>query len=222
MSALGGAYRCRNHLDRDGVGVCVPCRRVVCAECSTRLDGINHCRECLERKLGRARRAPGAVRRGFERIAAAAAVALAYAALLGIFYASGAVASGVAWFGAGSRLAETGRRMRTVERALRDFRSDCGRFPTQRESFAALEDDEPDPASGPIAGWRGPYLHAESDEDPLADGFGSKLRYVSGPARPRPAILSLGPDRTLDTDLEALRHGDPGGGDDIVVWTRFP
>jgi hypothetical protein len=43
---------CVNHKDRSGIGICVVCRRIHCADCMTRLDGINHCRLCL-RKLAR-------------------------------------------------------------------------------------------------------------------------------------------------------------------------
>jgi hypothetical protein len=38
---------CHFHPDRTAIGVCVRCRRVICAACSTRMDGINHCHACL-------------------------------------------------------------------------------------------------------------------------------------------------------------------------------
>jgi hypothetical protein len=38
---------CKYHPGRAGVGVCIRCRAVVCAACTTRLDGINHCHVCL-------------------------------------------------------------------------------------------------------------------------------------------------------------------------------
>jgi hypothetical protein len=38
---------CHYHPDRPGIGICVRCRRVICALCSTQLDGINHCPSCL-------------------------------------------------------------------------------------------------------------------------------------------------------------------------------
>jgi hypothetical protein len=38
---------CHFHADRPGVGICVRCRRVICAACCTRLDGVNHCHACL-------------------------------------------------------------------------------------------------------------------------------------------------------------------------------
>jgi hypothetical protein len=38
---------CRNHPAREAIGVCVKCRARVCGECSTKLDGINHCADCV-------------------------------------------------------------------------------------------------------------------------------------------------------------------------------
>lgn len=38
---------CPNHPAREAIGVCVQCRARVCSECSTKLDGINHCAQCL-------------------------------------------------------------------------------------------------------------------------------------------------------------------------------
>jgi hypothetical protein len=45
---------CHYHRDRPGVGVCMRCRVVICSECCTRLDGVNHCHACLK-ALGRRR-----------------------------------------------------------------------------------------------------------------------------------------------------------------------
>jgi hypothetical protein len=44
---------CHYHPMRAGIGICVECRQVVCAECSTPFEGINRCAACLSR-LGRA------------------------------------------------------------------------------------------------------------------------------------------------------------------------
>ena len=38
---------CHYHPDRTAMGVCMRCRRVICAACSTRMDGINYCHACL-------------------------------------------------------------------------------------------------------------------------------------------------------------------------------
>ncbi len=43
---------CRYHPDRQGIGVCMRCRAVICAACCTRVDGVNHCHACLK-ALGR-------------------------------------------------------------------------------------------------------------------------------------------------------------------------
>ena len=41
-------FRCGTHPDREGVGICVSCRTVVCVECSTRVDRMNYCIRCLQ------------------------------------------------------------------------------------------------------------------------------------------------------------------------------
>ena len=38
---------CPNHPQREAIGVCVECRRRVCSECATKVDGINYCVVCL-------------------------------------------------------------------------------------------------------------------------------------------------------------------------------
>lgn len=39
---------CAFHPERPGVGVCMRCRRVICSNCCTRLEGVNHCHACLK------------------------------------------------------------------------------------------------------------------------------------------------------------------------------
>ena len=45
---LPHTFRCANHTDREGVGICVSCRSVICVECSTKIDRMNYCIRCLE------------------------------------------------------------------------------------------------------------------------------------------------------------------------------
>ncbi|MGF1468391.1 MAG: B-box zinc finger protein [Sandaracinaceae bacterium] len=42
------AAACHNHPGRDALGVCVQCRQRVCAECVTKVDGINYCVACYQ------------------------------------------------------------------------------------------------------------------------------------------------------------------------------
>ncbi len=46
---LNQAVHCYQHPQRLGIGICVECRQVVCAECSTQFEGINRCARCLAR-----------------------------------------------------------------------------------------------------------------------------------------------------------------------------
>jgi hypothetical protein len=50
---------CQYHPDRPGIGICMRCRVVICAACSTRVDGINHCHACLK-ALGQRQERPRA------------------------------------------------------------------------------------------------------------------------------------------------------------------
>ena len=38
---------CENHPAREAIGLCVKCRRRVCGECATKIEGINYCVSCL-------------------------------------------------------------------------------------------------------------------------------------------------------------------------------
>jgi len=52
---------CANHGEREALGVCVRCHKLVCGECVTRVDGINFCVSCLE-TIGAARKSRGPAR----------------------------------------------------------------------------------------------------------------------------------------------------------------
>ena len=39
--------RCTNHREVPGIGVCIACRKVLCDDCATRLQGRNFCVVCL-------------------------------------------------------------------------------------------------------------------------------------------------------------------------------
>jgi hypothetical protein len=53
--------RCAHHPDRHGFALCMSCRKVVCQECATTWDGVNHCRSCLAER-GATASAPRRVR----------------------------------------------------------------------------------------------------------------------------------------------------------------
>jgi len=73
---------CHYHPEQPGVGICVRCDTVICAACCTRLQGINHCHECLK-VLGRSKVRP----MGSGGAAAALALlGLAWALLFGLLW----------------------------------------------------------------------------------------------------------------------------------------
>ena len=50
---IAQAVHCHHHPQRLGIGICVECRQVVCAECSTQFEGINRCARCLAKMAPR-------------------------------------------------------------------------------------------------------------------------------------------------------------------------
>jgi hypothetical protein len=53
---------CVNHPDRPAIGVCVITKRPICAECSTRYEGVNYSKEGL--RILQEKRASAAARAG--------------------------------------------------------------------------------------------------------------------------------------------------------------
>ncbi len=80
---------CHYHPERAGVGVCMRCKVVICADCCTRLNGVNHCHACLK-VLGRGKE---------MRSPASSAVALLAVVVLGtvslLFMGVGCLAQGM-------------------------------------------------------------------------------------------------------------------------------
>ena len=70
------AQSCAHHPGRRGFALCMSCRKVVCQECATTWDGVNHCRPCLAKR--------GAVLAPQRRIGAWIAWALLCGALLAV------------------------------------------------------------------------------------------------------------------------------------------
>lgn len=77
---------CRNHPDRPATGICVRCRAAICPDCTTKVQGINHCVPCLSQ---RAKPTETSVRRPSRVLAPAGALA-AFAFFWLVFGALGA------------------------------------------------------------------------------------------------------------------------------------
>lgn len=206
------AYYCLNHPDRDAVGVCVKCRKYVCAECATRIEGVNYCADCLprvgDRKTGAGRswEKPAAL---FITISclAVCSVLLGTCALL-LPAAHSNVPNEEKWD-------SNFERMEGVVEALLEFREDCGRFPTDSEGLHSLLSPEG------VPGWNGPYVgDAWADESyGLQDEYGKRIAYrADGLAMP--VIVSAGGDGYFQTDVWTLEVGQGGEGDDELFWVR--
>lgn len=90
MAGLPSVLHCANHLDRAASGRCVQCRTPVCAECSTRLQGINYCSRCVEARARVAtRRAIAPVGPWRSAAFTAGAILFSGAIFTALFYALG-------------------------------------------------------------------------------------------------------------------------------------
>jgi hypothetical protein len=81
---LPHTFRCRNHPEREGVGICVSCRSVVCVECSTKIDRMNYCTRCLKSEAQPARGA-GRDNAAAERALGIPLLILSFVVAAGIF-----------------------------------------------------------------------------------------------------------------------------------------
>ena len=213
------SYACTNHPGREGIGICVVCRRVVCVECSTKIAGVNHCRACLAARAGTAgERRPSRAGGVIQALAALALVLLSLLATTGLLAAWGDARTR----GAG-RVLDNRERLESIARALEAFRRDVGRLPGEREGLRALVARRA--VQGDARAWRGPYVdltwaHGEG----LADAFGQPVRYRAPPDGGGPAAIgSAGADRRFESDLEGAAPVTPGemdaaaSGDDLIL-----
>ena len=219
------SFQCRNHPDREGVGICVACRRVFCVECSTKIDGINHCRECLAKRATTAVEVStaksGIVGKLFSLFFALVTIAVSFLLVSGMFVVMAEEASR-----GGARRMGNRERLDSVGRGLQRFRRDTGKFPTDEEGLVALV-SRPDETSG----WHGPYVDVsfaslQHGRRVVVDAYGNEVLYRS-PVNPQDltcAIASGGADRSFESNLAAAkklavaRAGEAEAlGDDLIL-----
>src|SRR3954462_13990536 len=85
---LPRTFRCSSHPDREGVGVCVSCRAVICVECSTKIDRMNYCIRCLQAAAAPAR-AEKRENPAFELAIGIPLLILSFFTATGVFWAAG-------------------------------------------------------------------------------------------------------------------------------------
>ena len=214
------SFRCTNHPEREGIGICVLCKKVFCVECSTKIDGINYCRRCLSRRIRRVqtKRGSGEIQKVFAAVFVASAFLCAGFSTMGL----GTLLPGIRWFRPRSRLLKTYRILNVLETGLKKFHRDAGRYPTEGEGLFALVERDPTGSGRPIDGWNGPYAEKElfDLEGRAPEAYGNAILYRMREGRPWPILASLGANGEGETDLDELEPDRPGKGDDIVVWCR--
>lgn len=77
---------CSSHPDRPAIGLCVETREPICAECSTRYEGVNYSKEGLRIMQARRKAPEKAKGRGAWRVLAVLSVPVLLLLLYGFYY----------------------------------------------------------------------------------------------------------------------------------------
>lgn len=234
---------CAVHPARPAAALCRICFTRCCGECTTRIEGVNHCARCLVRLYPPKPEPPPP----FRAFAARAKLPRSALRVLGVIAAYGSVAVMVAAYGIAMpffenerRLAANKDRLSEVHLALSHYYNDVGAWPSSERGLPALlaasAEDRDD--------WAGPYTTAratggkaprtEQDQGQVLDVFGRPVFYFASPFDPEaedeevlePAkvyIASRGANGTWDTPgVETGNAPREALGDDVVDWLEWP
>ncbi len=222
--------RCVNHPERDAAGVCRACGRTICAECATKVQGINFCIQCLvlfDTNTGKTKKSKTG------KLVQELAAALIFIIMVGMGMAAAygipaLRASGISEDEQNDYQVKDIARSQTslIYHALRSFYDDVGRYPTLDEGLAALWDEDPLDLGEEIFGWSGPYAVLENwdyydlDEKVLyARGIEIHYGLYNEDDLCRYYLMSPGTDGEWDTpELDSLIPPYEGHGDDIIKW----
>jgi hypothetical protein len=203
-------FNCVNHPSREGVGVCMAagCRKVVCDECSTKLEGINTCLDCLNKKVNKPKRGTNWFAKSVNSILGLSSVFAGFCLIFSTFYGLGISIPSNSRASFGNRLFRNKAILEAMAKAFRSFRRDVARYPSNKESFEALGWDSklgPQPKGYNGSYWPSAWEIKISTKDgvPL-DAYDQPILYYLTPKLPQPVLVSCGSDGILETELEIL------------------
>jgi hypothetical protein len=204
-------FNCVNHSTREGVGICMApaCRKVVCDECSTKLEGVNTCLDCLNKKINKSKKKSGCTGRFMNKITGLLLVIIGFFMVIVTFHSLGLRLPKSRQSITGNRIFKNKAIVDALLNSCHRFNTDCGRYPSQKEAFKALDWDTKTLGQAP-KGYAGSYWPYEWELKvkirfglPL-DAYGRPLRYILHPSLPGPVILSAGADGIFETELQDL------------------
>ncbi|UCE28103.1 MAG: type II secretion system protein GspG [Candidatus Coatesbacteria bacterium] len=189
------SYECAAHPGRSGVGVCVICGAVVCAECAELVSGRIY---CSEHKPAYEEKTVKAVQRQKLRPAILVPVLLLVSLVASALWFAPNLTAGMFSFYNDS---VTEMELREIGKALESFRDDVGRYPTDEEGLLVLRDE---PAGA--GGWLGPYLpDGLYAEDEVRDTSGNPITYELTDDGYR--LTAVGPDGERGKNDDIVREG---------------
>ena len=199
------------------------CRKIVCEACSTRLDGVNTCLDCLSAKLAPGARIGRPWRAALNRVFGAVALLC----LFGFTMASlNHVGARLGTTRGSSRDRLTTARLEALSLALVDFRMDMGRYPRRSEGGLEALDWQPS-VHGPVPPrYGGPYLPLSSagveGHSALLDGYYQPIRYAVNSERGGVVVFSYGANGRSDAPSykSTVWPEGPGRHGDDLYWFR--
>ncbi|MDF1665082.1 MAG: hypothetical protein P1V97_25195 [Planctomycetota bacterium] len=203
-------FNCVNHPNREGVGICMSrnCRKVVCDECSTKLEGINTCLACLNARVKKTKPKSNRAGKILNSLVGTITTIAGFALLLAILFGLGKWIPSTSETRLGNRIFHNKAILEAMAESFQSFKRDVGHYPGQKLGFDAL--DWPAEWGPEPQGYSGSYWPGEweieitvRDGEPL-DAYRQPLRYYESKQLPCPVIVSGGPDGVIETELQDL------------------
>lgn len=184
------------------------CRKVVCDECSTKLEGINTCLDCLNARVKKNKPRSNRAGKVLNALVGAATTLGAFTMLIAVLFGLGKWIPSSSESRFGNRIFHNKAILEALSQSFEDFKRDVGHYPSQKQSFKAL--DWPNEFGPTPQGYMGSYWPHEweieiktRDGVPL-DAYGYPLRYYESNQLPCPVLVSGGPDGIVETELQDL------------------
>ena len=90
---MGNALTCTNHPERLASARCPSCARSICSECAIKIEGVNVCTSCLQKRAQRDQTGDGPAAGG--AVMAAAGAVVGFAGLTTVLFLYGLLLSSV-------------------------------------------------------------------------------------------------------------------------------
>lgn len=184
------------------------CRKVVCDECSTKLEGINTCLACLNARVKKTKPKSNRAGKVLNSLVGVISTVAGFALLILVLFSLGKWIPSNSETRLGNRIFHNKAILEALAESFQNYQRDVGQYPTQKQAFRAL--DWPAEFGAQPQGYIGSYwpdsyeIEIKTRDSQPLDAYGQPLRYFASGQLPCPVIVSGGPDGIVDTDIQDL------------------